>query len=138
MALIRGEEGSVKFDDAGSSNAVILGTRSWSMTMTKETYECTLHGHSEKRYVGGLISGDGSVDLYYQANSGDETAAFLNDVFTAEDDGTAAFELFTDTSGSKKISFDGIITSAEFGATVGEIQTVTCNFVTNGAITNAA
>ena len=49
MAFIRGEEGSVKFDDAGSSNAVILGTRSWSMTMTKETYECTLHGHSEKR-----------------------------------------------------------------------------------------
>ena len=138
MALIRGEEGSVKFDDAGSSSAAIVGTRSWSLTVTKDTYECTGHGDQQKKYVGGLVSGDGSVELYYQATSGDETAAFLNDVFTAEDDGTAAFELFTDTSGSKKISFDGIITSAEFGATVGEIQTVTCNFVTNGAITNAA
>jgi len=134
MAFIRGEEGSVKFDDAGSSNAVILGTRSWSMTMTKETYECTLHGHSEKRYVGGLISGDGSVELYYQATSGDETAAFIDDVFQVEDDGTATFELYTDAA--KKLSFAGIITSAEFGATVGELQTVTCNFITSGGVTN--
>ena len=102
--------------------------------MTKETYECTLHGHSETRYVGGLISGDGAVELYYQATSGDETAAFIDDVFQVEDDGTATFELYTDAA--KKLSFSGIITSAEFGATVGELQTVTCNFITNGGVSN--
>ena len=134
MAFIRGEEGSVKFDDGGSSANPILGTRSWSMTITKETYECTQHGHSDKRYVGGLISGDGTVELLYQATSGDETAAFIDDVLQTEDDGTAIFELYTDAA--KKLSFAGIITSAEFGATVGELQTVTCNFITSGSITN--
>ena len=49
--------------------------------------------------------------------------------------GAALFELFLDTTGTKKISFDGVITSAEYSATVGEIEVITLNFVTNGAIT---
>ena len=36
MAFYRGEEGSVKFDDAGSSAAAITSTRSWSLTLDKE------------------------------------------------------------------------------------------------------
>ena len=137
MAHFRGEEGSVKFDDAGSSAAAILGTRSWSMTLNKDVHECTAHGDTFKKNVGGLLSGDGSVEVYYQATSGDETAAFITDVLQAEDDGSAVFELYTDTSGSKKMTFDGIITSAEYGAVTGELQTVTLNFTTNGTVTMA-
>ena len=37
----------------------------------------------------------------------------------------------------KKISFSGIITGAEYGATLGEIQVITVNFITSGAITSA-
>jgi hypothetical protein len=71
----------------------------------------------------------------YTASSADETAAFLQDVLTTEDSANAAFELYLDTSGGKKITFSGIITSADFGATVGELETVTCNFITSGGIT---
>jgi hypothetical protein len=56
-------------------------------------------------------------------------------VNTATDQGLALFELFLDTTGTKKISFNGVITSAEYSATVGEIEVITMNFVTNGAIT---
>ena len=56
---------------------------------------------------------------------------------TAEDAGDAAFNLFLDTSGAKKLSFNGIITGTTFSSTVGDLNTVSVSFVTNGAITSA-
>ena len=137
MAFYRGEEGSVKFDDAGSSASAITSTRSWSLTLDKEVLETTVMGDTYGGNVGGIITGSGSVEVIYTASSSDETAAFIDHINTATDEGTALFELFLDTSGSKKISFDGVVTSAELSATVGEIEIITVNFVTNGSITTA-
>ena len=137
MAFYRGEEGSVKFDDAGSSASAITSTRSWSLTLDKEVLETTVMGDTYAGNVGGIISGNGSVEVIYTASSSDETAAFIDHINTATDEGTALFELFLDTSGSKKISFDGVVTSAELSATVGEIEIITVNFVTNGSTTTA-
>ena len=135
MAFYRGQQGSVKFDDAGSSAAAITSTRSWSMTVEKESLETTALGATYAANVGGLISGSGSVELLYTASSSDETNVFIEAANTAADTGVALFELYLDTTGTKKISFDGVITSADYSATVGELEVVTCNFVTNGAIT---
>ena len=135
MAFYRGEEGSVKFDDAGSSASAITSTRSWSLTLDKEVLETTVMGDTYGGNVGGIITGSGSVEVIYTASSSDETAAFIDHINTATDEGTALFELFLDTSGSKKISFDGVVTSADLSATVGEIEIITVNFVTNGTIT---
>ena len=137
MAFYRGEEGSVKFDDAGSSNSAITSTRSWSLTLDKEVLETTVMGDTYGGNVGGIITGSGSVEVIYTASSSDETAAFIDHINTATDEGTASFELFLDTSGGKKISFDGVVTSADLSATVGEIEIITVNFVTNGTITTA-
>ena len=137
MAFFRGEEGSVKFDDAGSSNSAITSTRSWSLTLDKEVLETTVMGDTYGGSVGGIITGSGSVEVIYTASSSDETAAFIDHINTATDEGTASFELFLDTSGDKKISFDGVVTSADLSATVGEIEIITVNFVTNGTITTA-
>lgn len=135
MAFYRGEQGSVKFDDAGSTTATIASTRSWSMTIDKDVLETTALGATYKSNIGGLISGSGSVELIYSATSADETNVFIEAANTATDQGVAAFELFLDTAGTKKISFVGLITSADYGATVGELEVITCNFVTSGAIT---
>lgn len=135
MAFYRGEQGSVKFDDAGSTTTAIASTRSWSMTVDKDVLETTALGATYKSNIGGLISGSGSVELIYSATSADETNVFIEAANTATDQGVAAFELFLDTSGTKKISFVGLITSADYGATVGELEVITCNFVTSGAIT---
>ena len=137
MAFYRGEEGSVKFDDAGSSNSAITSTRSWSLTIDKEVLETTVMGDTYGGNVGGIITGSGSVEVIYTASSSDETAAFIDHINTATDEGTASFELFLDTDGDKKISFDGVVTSADLSATVGEIEIITVNFVTNGTITTA-
>jgi hypothetical protein len=135
MAFYRGEQGSVKFDDAGSTTATIASTRSWSMTIDKDVLETTALGATYKSNIGGLISGSGSVELIYSASSSDETNAFIEAANTATDPGVAAFELFLDTTGTKKISFVGLITSADYSATVGELEVITCNFVTSGTIT---
>ncbi len=135
MAFFRGQQGSVKFDDAGTTAAAITSTRSWSLTVEKESLDTTALGATYRANVGGLISGSGTCEILYTASSADETNVFIEHVNTANDAGEALFELYLDTSGTKKISFDGVITSAEYSATVGEIEVITLNFVTNGAIT---
>lgn len=135
MAFYRGQQGSVKFDDAGATAAAITSTRSWSLTVEKESLDTTALGATYRANVGGLISGSGTCEILYTASSADETNVFIEHVNTANDEGAALFELYLDTTGTKKISFDGLITSAEYSATVGEIEVITLNFVTNGAIT---
>ena len=135
MATLRGEQGAVQFDAAGSTNATIVGTRSWSLTVTKETYETTDHGDTFRAFIGGLVSGSGTVELVYDPDATGQ-AAFLEDVVTTNDPADATFELFTTgtTSGTDSVSFAGIITSMEITSTVGELVVVTCNFVTSGTI----
>jgi hypothetical protein len=135
MAFYRGQQGSIKFDDAGSSAATITSTRSWSLTVEKESLDVTALGATYRANVGGLISGSGSCEVLYTASSADETNAFIEMVNSTNDEGAALFELYMDTSGGKKITFDGVIPSAEYSATVGEIEIITLNFVTNGTIT---
>ena len=138
MAFFRGEEGSVKFKNASGTTEAVVSTTAWSLDITKETLDVTAHGDTSRAIVGGLISGTGTIDFLYTAASGNETANLLADVLTTEDAGDAQFELFLDTSGSKKVSFSGIVNNSTLTAATGELETVTVGFTTNGAITNAA
>ena len=137
MATLRGEQGAVQFDAAGSSNATIVGTRSWSLTITKDTYETTDHGDTFRAFIGGLVSGSGTVELVYDPDATGQ-AAFLEDVVTANDPADATFELFTTgtSTGTDSVSFAGIITDMEITSTVGELVIATCSFVTSGTITS--
>ena len=137
MAFFRGEEGSVYFDNGTGSVGAIASTTAWTLDVTKDTLDITAHGDTSRKNIGSLISGSGTVDLIYTATSGDDTAEIITDVLTSEDSGDAAFNLFIDTSGTKKLSFNGIITGTTYSSTVGDISTVSVSFVTNGAITSA-
>ena len=138
MAFHRGEEGSVKFKNGSGTTEAIVSTTGWSLDTTKETLECTGHGDTFRKYVGGLMSGSGTIDFLYTAASGNETANLLADILTAEDPADAQFELFLDTSGAKKVSFSGIVTGTSLSATTGDLETVSVSFISSGAITNAA
>ena len=87
MAFYRGQQGSVKFDDAGSSAAAITSTRSWSLTVEKESLDTTALGATYRANVGGLIGGSGTCEVLYTASSADETNAFIEMVNTANDEG---------------------------------------------------
>ena len=137
MAFFRGEEGSVSFDNGTGSVGAIASTTGWTLDVTKDTLDVTAHGDTSRKNIGSLVSGSGTVDLIYTATSGDDTAEIINDVLTSEDAGDASFNLFLDTGGAKKLSFNGIITGTSFSSTVGDISTVSVSFITNGAITSA-
>ena len=138
MAAVKGDVGQVKFDDAGSSVNPVLGTRSWSMSITKDTQETTTQGDTFKAFVGGLIEGEGSAELVYDDAASGETATFVDGVLTTGDAGTAAFELFPDSSSAtKKISFNGIITSFEQSSALGDVNTISITFKPTGTITSA-
>ena len=137
MAVFRGEEGSVKFINGSGTAETIVSTTGWTLDTSKETLDVTAHGNTFRAFAGGLISGSGTVEFIYTAASGNETENLIDDILTAEDAGDAQFELFLDTSGSKKVSFSGIVTGTSLSAAVGDLETVSVSFVTNGTITNA-
>ena len=137
MAILRGEEGSVQFDAAGTTNATIVGTRSWTLNITKDTLDVTDHGDTFRSFVGSLVSGSGTVELVYDPDATGQSG-FIEDVINTGDTADATFELFTtgSTSGTDSVSFAGIITSMDIASTVGDLVVATCNFVTSGAITS--
>jgi len=138
MAKVKGDVGQVKFDDAGSSVNPVLGTTAWSMSITKDIQETTAQGDTFKQFVGGLIEGEGSAELLYDDSASGETATFVDGVLTTGDLGTASFELFPDSSSAtKKISFNGIITSFDQSSTLGEANTISITFKPTGTITSA-
>ena len=137
MATIRGEAGSVEFETGGGSLATVVGTRSWSLTTTKETLDTSVHGNTFRQFVGSMISGSGTVELVYDPDATGQ-AAFIEDVIKAGDAADASFELFTtgSTNGADSVAFGGIITDMEISSTVGDLVVVSCSFITSGAITS--
>mgnify|MGYP003152797256 FL=1 len=137
MAAIKGDIGKVMFHNAAGTEADVAGTRSWSLSVTKDTLETTVQGNTSKTFIGGLISGEGSAELIYDNAGNSDYLAFVEDVLTTNDAGDALFELFPDKdTAAKKIGFSGIVTGAEFGATLGEVQIINISFITTGAISS--
>ena len=135
---VKGDVGKIMFESAGGTEADISDLRAWELSVTKDTQETTKMGDTSKSFVGGLISGEGSATLLYNASGNSDYQAFIDDVLVTGDAGDALFELFPDSAQSaNKIGFAGIITNAVYGATLGEIQEVNITFITNGAITSA-
>ena len=137
MATIRGESGRVEFETGSGSLGQVVGTRSWSLSITKETLDTTVHGNTFRQFVGSLISGSGTVELVYDPDATGQ-ASFVEDVIKSGDTADASFELFTtgDTNGTDSVSFGGIITDMEITSTVGELVVATCNFITSSTITS--
>ena len=139
MAILRGEEGSVEFETGSGTLATVVGTRSWSLSITKETLDVSDHGDTFRSFVGSMISGSGTVELVF--NEGEATQkTFFDDVLKTNDATDASFELFRtgNTNDADSFTFAGIIESAEITSTVGELVIVTCNFITSGTITSNA
>jgi hypothetical protein len=134
---IRGQEGSVKFKNSAATALAVAGVQNWSFTEEKETYETTKLGDTAKTFIGGLTSGSGSLEMLYEAPGAASGAGeIILEALTASDPADAAFELYSQGS-TYKITFSGIVTSVDFGATLNEVQTCSINFQASGAITNA-
>lgn len=138
MAFYRGEQGTIFFDkDSSGGLSEVAAVRSWSMTVEKDVLETTTQGATYKANVGGLIAGSGTMEVLYDAPSAGDKLDLIRDVNVATDEGNAFVELYLDETGGKKITGSIVITSTDYGATVGELEMVTVNFTMNGAITTS-
>jgi|TARA_B100000035_G_scaffold131762_1_gene111999 hypothetical protein len=137
MAVLRGEQGSVQFETGAGSLATVVGTRSWTLNITKDTLDTTVHGNTFRQFVGSLISGSGTVELVYDPDATGQ-AGLIEDIVKTNDTADASFELFTtgSSSGTDSVAFGGIITSMDITSTVGDLVVATCNFVTSSTITS--
>ena len=111
MAVLRGEQGSVQFETGAGSLATVVGTRSWTLNITKDTLDTTVHGNTFRQFVGSLISGSGTVELVYDPDATGQ-AGLIEDIVKTNDTADASFELFTtgSSSGTDSVAFGGIIT----------------------------
>ena len=137
MAVLRGEQGSVQFETGSGSLAAVAGTRSWTLNITKETLDTSVHGNTFRQFIGSMISGSGTVELVYDPDASNQ-ATLIEDVIKTNDAADASFELFTtgSTTGTDSLAFSGIITSMDIASTAGDLVVATCNFITTGAITS--
>ena len=138
MAFFRGQQGTVKFDkDASGGVSEIAAVRSWSSTIEKDSLSVDAHGDTAHKFVGGMLGGSGSIEVFYDAPGSGDKLDLIKEVVTTEDPANAFVELYLDESGGKKIEGSILVTSADYAANVGEIETVTVNFTFNGAPTLA-
>ena len=138
MAFYRGEQGTIFFDkDSSGGISEIAAVRSWSMTVEKDVLETTAQGATYKANIGGLVSGSGTMEVMYDAPASGDKLDLIKDVNTTTDEGNAFVELYLDETGGKKITGSIVITSTDYGATVGELEMVTINFTMTGAITTS-
>ena len=137
MAVLRGEQGTVQFETGSGSLATVVGTRSWTLNITKETLDTSVHGNTFRQFVGSMISGSGTVELVYDPDATGQ-AGLIEDIVKTNDAADASFELFTTgtTSGSDSVAFGGIITSMDIASTAGDLVVATCNFITSSTITS--
>lgn len=137
MAVLRGEQGAVQFETGSGTLATVVGTRSWTLNITKETLDTSVHGNTFRQFVGSMISGSGTVELVYDPDATGQ-ASLIEDVVKQNDGADASFELFTTgtSAGTDSVAFGGIITSMDIASTAGDLVVATCNFVTSGTITS--
>jgi|TARA_X000001388_G_C2232187_1_gene123651 hypothetical protein len=147
MAFYRGEQGNVLFKhDSADTLTVVTAVQSWSLSIEKDALDATVFGQSFRDPVGGLISGSGTIEVFYEKTAaGDGKGDLIREILTtpATESTVASAELYTydagsQGSGSEKITFNILITGSDFNATVGELQVVTLNFETKGTIAIAS
>ena len=138
MAFYRGQQGTVKFDkDASGGTSEIAAIRSWSSSLSKESLSVDAHGDTSHAFIGGMLGGSGSIEVLYDAPSSGDKLDLIKEVVITDDPANAFVELYLDESGGKKITGSVLVTGADYGASVGELETVSVSFTFNGAPTLA-
>ena len=131
MTYYHGYQGSVKFHPTGGTAATVTQVTQWSMSVKKDIVTTTRVGDTYQKNAGTIISGSGTIEVLYDGTNTDLITA----VNRINDPGDATFELYLDTEGDKKITFTGVIDSADYGSNADDVQRISCTFVTNGTIT---
>ncbi len=133
MANYQGSNGQVKIKSGASSQTAIADVRSWSLTLTREVIENTAMGDGDRKYLKGLQSYSGSMEIVYN----DSEDAVVNTALNPDTDAAVQVELYADTNNSSTSKFVGdvIVTSFSVTNSYDGLMTASVEFTGTGAPT---
>jgi predicted secreted protein len=140
MAILTGNNGVVKIDNASGTLTTVAAVRNFTVEMTSDTIETTTMGVDVRTYVKGLSSFSGSADIYFDpANytGGANVIAALNPTSGAVGAGTVSVELYLDST-SNKFAGEVIVTGFTVNSSMDGMVEASISFQGSGAATFTA
>ena len=135
MAILTGNNGVVKIDNASGTPTAVAAVRNFSVELTTDTIETTTMGVDVRTYLKGLSSWSGSADAYFDpANytGGASVIAALNPTGLNVGSSPITVELYlNDTAG--KFAGEAIITGFTVNSSMDGMVEASISFQGSGA-----
>lgn len=135
MAILTGNNGVVKIDNASGTPTTVASVRNFSVELTSDTIETTTMGVDVRTYLKGLSSWSGSADIYFDpANytGGASVIAALNPTGLNVGASTVTVELYLDGS-NNKFAGEAIITGFTVNSSMDGMVEASISFQGSGA-----
>lgn len=131
MANYQGSNGQVKIKSGSDTLTAVADVRTWSVTMTREVVENTAMGDDFRKYLKGLQTYTGTMEIVYN----DSEAAVVSTAINPDTDATVNVEFYGDANDGTKFVGDVIVTSFAVTASYDGLMTATVNFQGTGSPT---
>ena len=135
MAILTGNNGVVKIDNASGTPTAVAAVRSFSVEITSDTIETSTMAIDVRTYVKGMSSWSGSADIYFDpANytGGASVIAALNPTTAAVGSGTVTVELYLDGT-ANKFAGECIVTGFTVNSSMDGMVEASISFQGSGA-----
>lgn len=140
MAILTGNNGVVKIDNASGTPTAVASVRNFTVEVTSDTIESTTMGVDVRTYLKGLSSWSGSADVYFDpANytGGASVIAALNPTGINVGSSPITVELYlADTA--NKFAGECIITGFTVNSSMDGMVEASISFQGSGAVTFTA
>ena len=135
MAILTGNNGVVKIDNAAGTPTAVAAVRNFSVEITTDTIETSTMSIDVRTYVKGMSSWSGSADIYFDAanyTGGASAIAALNPTTGAVGSAPITVELYlNDTAG--KFAGEAIVTGFTVNSTMDGMVEASISFQGSGA-----
>lgn len=140
MAILTGNNGVVKIDNASGTPTSVAAVRNFSIELTSDTIESTVMTNDTRTYLKGLSQWSGSADVYFDPvnyTGGASVIAALNPTSISVGSAPITVELYlNDTAG--KFSGEAIITGFTVNSSMDGMVEASISFQGSGSCTFTA
>ena len=141
MAILTGNNGVVKIDDATGTPTAVAAVRNFTVDITSDTIETSSMGNDTRQYVKGMSSWSGSADIYFDPAEMPTSVASglvgLNPTLEAVGSDPYTIELYLNDT-ANKFSGECIITGFSVNSTMDGMVEASISFQGSGSATYAA
>jgi predicted secreted protein len=140
MAILTGNNGVVKIDNASGTLTTVAAVRNFSIELTSDTIESTVMTNDVRTYLKGLSQWSGSADVYFDPvnyTGGASVIAALNPTSGAVGGGTVTVELFLNDTAAK-FAGECLVTGFTINSSMDGMVEASISFQGSGACTFTA